>query len=183
MAGAILAGGAGRRVHGADKGLLDWRGKPLVEHVIARIAPQVDGLVISANRNRDSYAQFGYPVLADRVAGYPGPLAGIAAALAVASHEWLLCVPVDLPLLPLDLAARLLRATLAHGSNAAVAHDGERRQVLCAVFARTLAASAGAALGRGDGTVWAWQDACGAVEVDFSDQPDAFINLNSFAPG
>jgi molybdopterin-guanine dinucleotide biosynthesis protein A len=183
LAGAILAGGAGRRVNGADKGLLDWRGKPLIEHVVARIAPQVDSLVISANRNRDNYAQFGYPVLADRVAGYPGPLAGIAAALAVAPHEWLLCVPVDLPLLPLDLAARLLQAAIAHGTTVAVAHDGQRRQSLCALLKGTLAASASASLARGDGAVWAWQDACGVVEVDFSDQPDAFTNLNSFAPG
>ncbi len=179
---AILAGGAGRRVGGADKGLLEWQGKALVEHAIARIAPQVERIIISANRNPQRYAQFGFPVVADRLPGHPGPLAGIAAALAATADDWLLCVPVDLPLLPMDLAERLLRSALAHGGPVAVAHDGERRQVLCVLLARSLAASAEAAIARGDGAVWAWQDACGVIEVDFSDQPDAFLNLNRIEP-
>ncbi len=180
---AILAGGAGRRVGGADKGLLEWRGKALVGHAIARIAPQVERIIISANRSRERYAAFGFPVVHDRIAGHPGPLAGIAAALAVTTHDWLLCVPVDQPLLPMDLAARLLHSARSHDSAGAVAHDGERRQVLCAVLARTLAASAAARLADGDAAVWAWQDACGVIEVDFSDQPDAFLNLNHLQSG
>ncbi len=183
ITGLILAGGAGRRMGGADKGLLDWQGKPLVTHVAARLRPQVDALWVSANRNLDSYARFADRVFADHVPGHRGPLAGIATALGHCTHRWLLCVPVDLPLLPPDLCARLEAAAESAGAALAVAHDGARRQVLCALLRPGLAASAQAALTRGDGAVHTWQDGHHALEVDFSDQAPAFANFNQFTPG
>jgi molybdopterin-guanine dinucleotide biosynthesis protein A len=181
LAGGILAGGAGRRVGGADKGLLEWKGRPLVEHALDRLRPQVDAIVIGANRNRDAYAVLGHAVVVDAAPGFRGPLAGLAALLAASPAEWVLCVPVDVPGFPLDLGARL-RAALAPGDRLAVAHDGRRRQVLCLLAHRGLAPSAAAALARGDAAVHAWQDAVGVVEVDFADQADAFANLNRIAP-
>jgi molybdopterin-guanine dinucleotide biosynthesis protein A len=176
--GLILAGGRGSRVGGADKGLLEWQGRPLVAHVAARLRPQVEALWIVANRNTAAYAVHADRVLADARPGFHGPLEGLATALAACGHEWLLCAPVDVPGLPGDLATRLHAAAVAQGSDLAVAHDGRHRQVLCLLARSSLAGAARDALARGDAAVHSWQDACGVVEVDFSDQADAFANLN-----
>lgn len=181
LAGGILAGGRGSRVGGADKGLLAWRGRRLVEHVIDRLRPQVGPILISANRHAETYAALGATVVADARPGFPGPLAGIAALLAASPAEWLLCVPVDVPGVPLDLGRRL-QAAIAGNVRLAVAHDGQRRQVLCLLAHRDLAHSAASALARGDAAVHAWQDAVGRVEVRFDGPPDAFANLNQLAP-
>lgn len=176
--GVILAGGRGRRVGGVDKGLLEWRGRALVAQVAARLRPQAEALWVVANRNAEAYAAHADRVLADARPGFHGPLEGLATALAACDREWLLCAPVDVPGLPADLGDRLHGAAVAHGAELAVAHDGRRRQVLCLLARPVLALSARAALARGDAAVHSWQDACGVVEVDFSDQADAFANLN-----
>jgi molybdopterin-guanine dinucleotide biosynthesis protein A len=109
----ILCGGRATRMGGVDKPLQAFLGRPLVEHVIERVAPQTGGRVlISANRHRDAYERFGHPVLADTLPDFPGPLAGMLAGLeALARTEpegWLLCVSGDSPWLPADLLARLV---------------------------------------------------------------------------
>lgn len=104
----ILAGGQGRRMGYRDKGLVEYQGKPLVEHVLQRIGPQVDEILISANRNLDAYRAYGHCVLTDDLPDFQGPLAGMLAGLKAASHAWLLSVPCDMPALPDDLLARLL---------------------------------------------------------------------------
>ena len=108
----ILCGGRATRMGGVDKPLQAFLGRPMVEHVIERLAPQTGGRVmISANRHREAYERFGYPVLADSMPDFPGPLAGILAGLeALAATEpdgWLLCVSGDSPWLPGDLLERL----------------------------------------------------------------------------
>ncbi len=174
---AILAGGQGRRLGSCDKGLELLAGRPLVTHAIAALRPQVQKLLICINRNNAQYATFAV-ICTDGAAGFLGPLAGIAAALAVCDTKWLLTAPVDCPQPPADLARRL--HTVAHDAQAhvAVAHDGERRQPLFALYRRELANSATEAFAH-DLPVWRWQDECGAVETDFSDQPKAFLNLNT----
>jgi molybdopterin-guanine dinucleotide biosynthesis protein A len=175
---AILAGGAASRLGGRDKGLERIDGKPLIELARAycerAIARDVDFLII-ANRHLDEYARYGR-VRADAVAGFQGPLAGVASALEGAAAERVLTLPVDCPSPPDDLAARLI-AALGDGA-AVVAHDGERRQPLFALYRRDLAASAAAAAASGQG-VWEWQDSIGAVEVDFADRRQQFHNLNT----
>jgi molybdopterin-guanine dinucleotide biosynthesis protein A len=126
LSGLLLAGGAGRRLGGADKGLAVLYGRPLIEWGLAALAPQVDELFISANRHLDVYARYGHPVLTDRDPDYPGPLAGLLAGLTAARHDWLLVCPCDVPLLPADLAVQLWRATRAAGTGLAVAADDER---------------------------------------------------------
>jgi len=113
----ILAGGRGSRMGGVDKGLQLLDGRSLVAHVIERLAPQAGTLLISANRNLDSYAALGHPVLADPTGlEFAGPLAGMLAGLeAIPDDSWLLTAPCDCPHLPLDLAERLLGAALPHG--------------------------------------------------------------------
>jgi molybdenum cofactor guanylyltransferase len=176
---AILAGGEGRRVDGRDKGLLLLHGQPLVHYAAVALHGQAVRILICANRNADKYAPFG-DVFADDNPGFLGPLAAISTALSHCQTAWLLTVPVDCPDPPHALVERLQAATLKAGSDLAVAFDGERRQPLFALYRRTLAESARAAL-EANAPVWRWQDACGAVEADFSDRPDAFDNLNTDA--
>lgn len=115
--GLVLAGGAGRRMGGVDKGLQPWRGEPLACHVLRALQPQVSQLLVSANRHGETYASFGYPVLADPSGlAFAGPLAGMLAGLkAIPDDAWLLTAPCDSPQPPADLAARLLAATQPPG--------------------------------------------------------------------
>lgn len=176
----ILAGGEGRRMHGADKGLQHCGGRLLVEHVHAAIAPQVDAVVISANRNLQAYARIA-PVVRDRTAGFAGPLAGIASALDRTANRWLATVPVDCPTPPANLVRRLADAlTVDFNANCAVVFDGERVQPLFALYRNGLADAAHDAL-RDNAAPWQWQGDLGCVPVDFSDCRDAFRNLNSQA--
>lgn len=173
---AILAGGAGLRLGGRDKGLVELDGKPLVAHVRASLPPEAEVLII-ANRHQSAYARFGR-VLTDLDAGTRGPLAGIATALAAAESQWMATLPVDCPQPPRDLVERLAAGLKQASRKLAVAHDGTRRQPLFALYHHSLAASARAALER-DAPVWRWQDESDPLEVDFSDVAAAFDNLNT----
>jgi molybdopterin-guanine dinucleotide biosynthesis protein A len=109
IAGLILAGGQGSRLGGVDKAFLVLAGRPLLAQALATLAPQTDGLAISANGDAARFASYGLPVLADTHAGC-GPLAGIAAGLAWAARagaDQLASLPVDTPFAPADLVARL----------------------------------------------------------------------------
>jgi molybdenum cofactor guanylyltransferase len=175
---AILAGGAATRLQGRDKGLEPLLGRPLIEWVLEALATtQAIRVLIVANRHHASYARYA-PVVADDLAGFRGPLAGVATALAAATSAWLMTVPVDCPRPPADLAARLYAGAQARSADAVVAHDGERRQPLFALYRRELAASAAAAAAQGWG-VQQWQTAIGAHELDFGDRRAQFRNLNT----
>ena len=113
ITGVVFAGGQGRRMGGVDKGLVELDGRALVAHVIERLAPQVGELVINANQNRDRYAAFGYPVVADVIPDFAGPLAGLHAAMAAATTPYVVTSPCDSPFLPADLVARLALALAA----------------------------------------------------------------------
>lgn len=172
---AILAGGAGRRLGGIDKGLAALGDRRLVAWCIEAIHAQADAILIVANRNLDDYARFA-PVISDHATDYRGPLAGIAAALEAIETPWLLTLPVDGPQPPSDLVARLCAGL--GSARAAVADDGARRQPLFALYHRDLATSAAEALAR-DLPVWQWQDAIAATTVDFADRAAHFTNLNT----
>jgi molybdenum cofactor guanylyltransferase len=177
VSAAVLAGGQGRRVDGRDKGLLPLAGTPLIARVVSVLSAQVGSILVCANRHAKEYASYG-TVVVDALAGFHGPLAGIATALGACVTPWLLTVPVDGPDLPPNLLQRLHAAVARTGAPAAVAHDGTRRQPLFALYRSELAAGAAAAL-HADLPVWRWQDEIGAVEADFSDLPHAFANLNT----
>jgi molybdopterin-guanine dinucleotide biosynthesis protein A len=172
---AILAGGAGTRLDGRDKGLELLAGKPLIAHVKRSLKGQVRDVLVCINRNANQYATFA-TICTDRVAGFHGPLAGIDAALAACTTDWLVTVPVDCPCPPSDLVSRLHDAANKAGARVAVAHDGARRQPLFAIYRRE-SVDATSALSN-DLAVWRWQDISDAIEVDFSDAPQAFLNLN-----
>lgn len=110
ITGLILAGGRAQRMGGMDKGLVPFMGTPLIEHAIARLSPQVATILINANRNHDCYAHYGYAVLSDEHPDFAGPLAGFAVGLEHCRTEYLLSVPCDSPVFPLNLGDRMLEA-------------------------------------------------------------------------
>jgi molybdenum cofactor guanylyltransferase len=179
VTGAILAGGRGTRMGGHDKGLLPLDGEPMVRHVIRALRPQVSTLVINANRNQPAYATFGYPVARDDHEDYRGPLAGMAAALRHAPTEWVQCVPCDTPALPADLVVRLWNALEGSDARIALPHDGERLQPLFALLHRDLLPALDESIRAGHLAVYRWMREHPHVEVDFSDCPEGFVNLNT----
>lgn len=173
----ILAGGQGRRMGGINKGLLPFHGRAMIQHVIDRLAPQVAGIVVSANQDLARYREFGYLVLSDRIGDHPGPLAGVSTALDEIETPWLACVPCDLPLLATDLIERLAKTDKQHRIR--VAHDGHRQQSACFLLHRDLKSALEAYLQSGQHAVHRFLTQQHAVSVDFSDQPDAFTNINT----
>ena len=174
----LLAGGAGRRMGGEDKGLLQLKGKSLAEWVLARIAPQVDEILISANRNLDTYRAFGYPVLPDKTEGYAGPLAGIARGLLDAKHDLILSAPCDTPFLPDDLVIRLLSALHSGDFDLAVPMIGGAGQYAICLMRRRVGANLAVYLAQGGHQLQAWQAGLKCIPVDFSDTAPFFVNLN-----
>jgi molybdopterin-guanine dinucleotide biosynthesis protein A len=174
---AILAGGAGARFGGRDKGLVELAGKPLVEWVLRCVPDDAERLIV-ANRNLDIYAGFAR-VVSDALPGHRGPMLGILAALREARSDFVATLPVDCPRPPHDWLARLIAPLRTHMSlKLCVAHDGQRREPLFAAYRRdAIDSSINEAVS--DAPVWRWQDALGAREVDFSDVPGAFGNINN----
>jgi molybdopterin-guanine dinucleotide biosynthesis protein A len=179
ITGVILAGGMGRRMGGQDKGLLPIDGRPLIAHVIDVLRPQVGPLLINANRNEDSYRELGYPVIKDRVGEFFGPLAGMASALQAANTPFLLTVPCDSPLVPVDLGARLYRRLTAADAQISVAHDGTRMQQVFTLLRRDLLPDLLDYLENGGRKVEAWYGKHRLAFTDFSDRPEAFLNINT----
>jgi len=173
----ILAGGAGRRMGGQDKGLIVLNGQALVTHVIQRIAPQVDEILISANRNLPDYQVLGYTVLSDASPDLQGPLAGLLSGLRAARYEWVLSVPCDTPQLPQDLVRQLFVPLLAGAADISVAQAGERRHPVVMLCRRDLAADLQTSLDAGIRSVHAWQARHRTLAVPFNDAA-AFTNLN-----
>lgn len=178
VAGLILAGGQGSRMGGRDKGLLPFRGRPLVAHAIERLAPQVTTLAISANRHAGEYAAFGWPVLADTHPGYAGPLAGIHAGLCACTAGWLVTVPCDSPLLPTDLVELLADAAARDRAGLAVARAAGRLQPVFMLCRRTLADELGSYLAGGGRRIETWLRDQRAAIADFPDAL-AFANINT----
>ena len=179
ITGLVLAGGRAIRMGGVDKGLVAFGGRALIEQVIERLQPQVGTILISANRNIDAYRSFGFPVLLDADDGlepFPGPLAGMLAGLRAARTSWLVVVPCDAPLLPVDLVRRLVASLGA--SRAAVAYArGTIEPMFCLLHA-DLAPDLSDALAHGERRAEAWLRGIGAAPAVFL-QPESFANLNT----
>lgn len=164
---------------GGDKGLTELAGKPLIEYALARLAPQVDALIINANRNVARYADYGHPVVTDQRQGFQGPLAGMASGLKAAETEFMVCAPCDSPLLPEDLVGRLFRQLREQDAELSVAHNGERLQPVFTLMRAALADSLLAFLDGGGRKIDQWFQRHRLAVADFSDQPAAFSNVNS----
>jgi molybdopterin-guanine dinucleotide biosynthesis protein A len=177
--GLVLAGGQGRRMGSVDKGLVDFAGMPMVAHVIARLAPQVGALVINANQNAARYAAFGYPVVADAIGGFAGPLAGLHAGLRAATTSHVVTSPCDSPFLPVDLASRLATALAAANADLAVARTGDQPHPVFALVDRRVLPHLEQFLQGGGRKIDAWYATLDVCEVAFDDEADAFRNINT----
>ena len=177
ISGVILAGGQGRRMGGVDKGLQLLGGKAMIEHVIARLAPQVDEIVINANQNLDRYSRLGHAVAPDVTGGFAGPLAGLQAGLQAAKSPLVVTAPCDSPFLPADLVSRLAGAL---GPNQlAVAKTGDQPHPVFALVRRDLLEHLTAYLSGGGRKIDAWYASLRVVEVPFDDEAEAFSNINT----
>ncbi len=151
----------------------------MVEWVIDSLAPQVGALVINANRNREAYAAYGHPVIADEIEGFQGPLAGFASTMAAVSTPWILTLPCDGPYPAPDLAERLCAALAEQEAEIAVATDGNRMQPVYALIPVALAASLRDYLAAGERKIDRWYARHRVALVDLSDHPEAFANVNT----
>ena len=175
--GCVLAGGEGRRM-GADKALVMLAGKPLLSHVIARFAPQVDRLWLSANGDPARFTRFGLPVLADAVP--MGPLSGVLAALRRAAADGataLVTVPVDSPFVPGDLVPRLCLAAENAPQGVALARSGGRAHPVFALWPVAMIGPLAEFLASG-AKPRLMDFAAGAALADFPDD-GSFDNLNT----
>lgn len=182
ITGLILAGGRGSRMGGVDKGLQPFRGAPMVSHVITRLAPQVGGIMISANQNLAIYENFGVPVWPDAMPDFAGPLAGLQTGLMHCTTEYLLTAPCDSPFLPTDLMARLAGALLDQDAELAVAVTGagETRQahpVFC-LLKSSVIGHLTAYLQGGGRRMNEWHAPLKRAEAWFADEA-AFRNINT----
>ena len=179
VTGIVLAGGMGRRMGGVDKGLVELDGKSMVAHVLARLAPQVGSLLINANQNPDRYATFGYPVVADAVGGFAGPLAGLHAGMSASTTPFVVTVPCDSPFLPTDLVARLAAAMVQGNAQLAVAKTADQPHPVFALVRRDVLPHLAAFLEGGGRKIDAWYATLRVVEGRFDDEEAAFRNINT----
>lgn len=133
----MLAGGRGQRMGGRDKGLIDWQGRPLIAHVHAVVRGLSDDLIVSCNRNQQIYQRYAEHCVCDAEAGFPGPLAGVLAGLAVARHDWVVVLACDAPRVDQVLVNDLRRAALAANS-AAMVRQGGYWQPMFSVLSRAI---------------------------------------------
>ena len=190
ITGVILAGGQSRRMGGGDKGMLELAGKPMLAHVIERLAPQVGALVINANGAPERFATYGLPVVPDTVGGFAGPLAGVLAgmrwSLAHAPEaRWIATAAGDAPLLPRDLVARLVAAVEAGPGAIALAQSNGELHPVIGLWPVALAADLEAQLALGVRKVLHWTDRHGTLPVPFAPARiggldiDPFFNANT----
>ena len=193
ITGLVLAGGRGSRMGGVDKGLQNFRGLPLALHTLMRLQMQVGATLVNANRNLAAYESFGAPVWPDASNDYAGPLAGFLTGLEHCETPWLLTVPCDTPLFPLDLATRLAQAADAQQADIAMAaapeDDGSgqttvRTQPVLCLLRVELRESLVRFTQAGGRKIDAWtaQHPCAVVPFDQpGDDPKAFFNANTLA--
>ena len=177
VTGIVLAGGQGPRMGGVDNGLQPLHGKPMIAAVLARLAPQVQDILINANQNLEAYARFGHRVIPDAIGGFAGPLAGLHACLGEAKHELVLTVPCDSPFLPLDLSSRL-RKNL-NDNDLAVAKTGDQPHPVFALVRTSVKQNLESFLQDGGRKIDQWYSTPKVVEVQFDDEADAFRNINT----
>jgi molybdopterin-guanine dinucleotide biosynthesis protein A len=189
--GLVLAGGLSRRMGGPEKAFLPLAGKPLIGHVIDRLAKQVDAVVINANGDPARFAAFALPVIADTIPGFAGPLAGILAAMRWTAHRHptvthVISVAADTPFFPADLAARLSQAVGQNRRAIALASSGGNRHPVFGCWPVALADELEAFLNSGQGgKVMLFARAHAVEEVPFAEiemggkKLDPFFNINT----
>ena len=191
ITGLILAGGRGSRMGGVDKGLQNFNGIPLALHTLMRLGPQVESVMVNANRNLSAYESFGASVWPDASADFAGPLSGFLVGLERAETPYVLTVPCDTPRLPLDLAERLAEALIREDADIAMATAPEtddqgqtqiRTQPVFCLLKIELSESLVKFTHAGGRKIDAWTAQHKTVVVPFdepTDDPLAFANVNT----
>lgn len=181
--GVVLAGGLARRMGGGDKPLRLLAGRPMLDHVLERLRPQVAGLALNANGDPARFAAWGLPVLADPLPDFPGPLAGILAGMDWAAAEgagWLVSAPGDSPLLPPDYVARLWAARVAAAVPLACAESGGQTHPPCGLWDVALRHDLRAAMLGGARKIDRWTERHGVARAVWPATPfDPFFNANT----
>jgi len=179
ITGVILAGGLARRMGNQDKGLISFKGQPLISHAITVMQPVVDELIINANRNIKEYRQFGLPVISDQTASFDGPLAGILTAMLYSQTDVLLVMPCDSPLMQSAQLKTLIDRRYEQDADIAVAVDGQRWHPVFLAIKTALKTDLQAYLANGNRKVETWLAQYKTLPVDFSSQPELFMNINT----
>jgi molybdenum cofactor guanylyltransferase len=181
VTGVILAGGLARRMNNQDKGLVSFKGQPLVSYAIAAMRPVADQMIINANRNIIGYQKFGLPVVSDRTDSFDGPLAGVLAGMRFAQTGILLVMPCDSPLIQAEHLQKLLSTRAQNNADVAVAFDGECLHPVFLAIKPTLKSSLQDYLESGHRKMACWIEQQKTVKADFSAEPEIFININSMS--
>ncbi len=181
VTGVILAGGLARRMDNQDKGLIYFKGRPMVSYAITALTTVTDQLIINANRNIEQYQKFGLPVVADQTDSFDGPLAGILTAMIYAETGVLLVVPCDSPLIKAEHLRKLLSVRAENDADVAVAFDGQRLHPVFLAIKTSLKTRLKNYLARGQRKMDSWLEQQQMVVADFSNEPGLFININSLA--
>ncbi|MCH2191606.1 MAG: molybdenum cofactor guanylyltransferase [Gammaproteobacteria bacterium] len=183
--GLILAGGQGSRMGGADKGLLEYLGEPLISHVIRRLSPQCDDIIISANRNLESYQRLGYRIISDEARNqFHGPLAGICAGIDCAkktNYSSLLVSSCDTPHLPMSYAEKMTSSIYDTAACSAVAHDCDRQQNIHCLLMSSAWDSLLDFYASGGRAMHQWHSQNCSKQVKFYEEVQAFKNINSLS--
>lgn len=179
ISAVILAGGMGRRMNNQDKGLIQWQGKPIIEHILSQLTPQCGEILINANRNLDQYARYRLPLVSDEIEGYQGPLVGILSAMKQCNHDYLLCLPCDTPHPPENLVAQLMTCMETDKARCATAHDGERLQPLFSLMSCSVLPELENFLHNGQRKVHDFFMSLQPAICDFSAQASRFKNMNT----
>lgn len=179
VTGVILAGGLARRMNHQDKGLILYKGQPLVSYAIKAMTARVKTVLINANRNRERYLSFGLPVIADQTEHFDGPLAGILTAMLATENPTLLVIPCDSPLITSKHLDKLLTTLEETQAEIAVAFDGKRLHPVFLALKTHLKTSLQTYLNKGERKIDKWLQHHAWVKVDFSQHSDIFLNINT----
>lgn len=179
VTGVVLAGGLARRMNKQDKGLIAYHNKSMVSYAVKAMLGVTDKVVINANRNLEAYAQFGCEVITDQTDTFDGPLAGILSAMMVAETDIICVIPCDSPLIKATHLQKLITTLLDEGVDIAVASDGDRMQPVFLALNTSLQADLQAYLQSGERKIDAWLQQHSLSVVDFSQNKNIFMNINT----
>ncbi|MCE2680072.1 MAG: molybdenum cofactor guanylyltransferase MobA [Burkholderiales bacterium] len=179
ITGLILAGGRGTRMGSVDKGLQLFRGMPMAMHALMRLDSQVGQVLVNANQNLAAYESFGVPVVTDLHGGYSGPLAGLHAGLCACDTEFLVTVPCDVPLFPLNLVERLVLALEHEEADVAVAYTHSQAHPVFTLVRSNVCEHLDAFLKSGQRKIDIWYASLKVARVEFDEQADRFMNVNT----
>ena len=185
VTGIILAGGEGSRMGGVDKGLVNFFGKPMFQHVLERIAPQVGTIIISANRHLEDYQRSGYAVVSDNNnegssnSEYQGPVAGILTGLENTKTSYAVIVPCDAPLVCMNLVEPLIKSALENDSDMTLFRVDGRIQPLFGLFRVSLLDDLRAYYQAGERKLIRWCESHAPQIVDYHGPSEVFSNINT----